>query len=189
MSPSRFLRPQLVVGRPRAETERAERFRQTILPHLDAAYALARYLSRDATLAEDIVQDAFLRAFRSFETWRGEAPRAWLLAIVRNCFLNHVADRGCGDVPLEDLVERADPAAPDPEVAADRSQAAAKLRETIEQLPEPFREALVLREFAELSYKEIALTVGAPIGTVMSRLARARQMLVELLPAEVRSGT
>ena len=98
MSGSRFLRPQLVARRPRSESERAERFRQTILPHLDAAYALARYLTRDPTAAEDIVQDAFLRAFRGFETWRGEAPRAWLLAIVRNCFLTYAAARPSGEV-------------------------------------------------------------------------------------------
>lgn len=187
MSGSRFLRPHLVVRPSRSESERAERFRRTILPHLDAAFALARYLTRDPTAAEDIVQEAFLRAFRSFETWRGEAPRAWLLAIVRNCFLTHAATRPCGDVALEDVADRPDPEAPDPEAAAGRSETAAMLRETIEQLPEPFREALVLREFAELSYKEIALAVGAPIGTVMSRLSRARQMLIELLPAEARS--
>jgi RNA polymerase sigma-70 factor (ECF subfamily) len=187
MSGSRFLRPQLVARRPRSESERAERFRQTILPHLDAAYALARYLTRDPTAAEDIVQDAFLRAFRGFETWRGEAPRAWLLAIVRNCFLTYAAARPSGEVAFEDLADRPDPDAPDPEAVAGQNQAAAMLRETIEQLPEPFREALVLREFAELSYKEIALTVGAPIGTVMSRLSRARQMLIELLPVEARS--
>jgi len=165
---------------------KAERFRASMLPHMDAAYTLARYLARDPSVAEDIVQDAFLRAYRGFDGWRGEAAKAWLLAIVRNCFLNKAPDLAAraaaqpidewsGELPSE-LVEQTSPET----VLAGKSEVA-MLRGTIEQLPEPFRETLVLRELEELSYKDIALVTRVPIGTVMSRLARARQMLAELL--------
>lgn len=188
-----LFRPRLVFSAQRKappgdrplDRERAERFRRMVLPHLDAAYTLARYLTRDATAAEDIVQDAFLRAFRSFDGWRGDAPKAWLLAIVRNCFLTSVSiDRGkaVAIADIDALAESDD--APSPEtIVADKAEAE-MVRRTIEDLPEPFREALVLRELEELSYKEIATITNVPIGTVMSRLARARQMLAQLLIPE-----
>jgi len=163
----------------------AERFRLVMLPHMDAAYSFARYLSRNPTTAEDIVQEAFLRAYRSFGSWRGDAPKAWLLAIVRNCFLDSLdasgpgggrpVDAWEGEEPHE-LIDRHDPES----LLADKSDAA-MLRATIEQLPEPFRETLILRELEELSYKEIAAIARVPVGTVMSRLARARRMLADLL--------
>jgi RNA polymerase sigma-70 factor (ECF subfamily) len=156
-----------------------------MLPHMDAAYNFARYLSCDPAAAEDIVQTAFLRAFRGFDTFRGEAPKAWLFAIVRNCFLDSVKsgrDTSELDAPAEEAT-----APPDrvdletPEAILARKRDAQMLLDTIESLPEPFREAIVLRELEELSYKEIAAIAGVPIGTIMSRLARARQMLAELL--------
>lgn len=199
MSRGSLLRPRLVFsGRRRSDDirapdpgDRAERFRRIMLPHMDAAYNLARYLSRDATAAEDIVQEAFLRAYRNFDSWRGEAAKAWLLAIVRNCFLNTLAServRGpaAGDPDAisapssAEAIDRHDPEA----ILAAQSDAA-MLRSTIEQLPEPFREVLVLRELEDLSYKEIASITQVPIGTVMSRLARARQMLAALLLPEL----
>ncbi|MEP6966705.1 MAG: sigma-70 family RNA polymerase sigma factor [Pseudomonadota bacterium] len=163
-----------------------------MLPHLDGAYNLARYLARDPTAAEDIVQDAFLRAFRAFSAFRGSAPKAWLFAIVRNCFLDWAtAERNSARVLVEEaaLSEReavalsnvADPDQATPEQALLRRREAETVRAVLENLPEPFRETLVLRETEDLSYKEIALLTGAPIGTVMSRLARARQMLSDLL--------
>ncbi len=158
-------------------------FRAVMLPHMDAAYNFARYLACDPAVAEDIVQAAFLRAFRSFGGFRGDAPKAWLFAIVRNCFLDSLKDRA-GVVGLEDVGAdaRGEEAEPDtPETILDRKRDAQRLRDTIESLPEPFREAIVLRELEELSYKEIAMIAGVPIGTIMSRLARARQMLCELL--------
>jgi RNA polymerase sigma factor (sigma-70 family) len=186
-----LFRPRLVFSSAKAEQaprapDKAERFRGVMLPHMDAAYTLARYLTRDPSAAEDIVQEAFLRAYRSFADWRGEAPKAWLLAIVRNCFLNSVSTAAAraqtrdihdwqGDVPAE-LIEQDDPES----LLAGRSEAA-MLRATVEQLPEPFRETLVLRELEEMSYKDIATIAQVPIGTVMSRLSRARQMLAELL--------
>jgi RNA polymerase sigma-70 factor (ECF subfamily) len=191
--------PRLVFSTARRDTARAvaddqaARFRSIMLPHMDAAFTLARYLTRDAIAAEDIVQDAYLRAFRGFADWRGEAPKAWLLAIVRNCFLNSVASakaRGpnsdidaIADSVPDALIDRDDPET----LTADRSEAA-MLRATIEQLPEPFRETLVLRELEEMSYKDIAAIAQVPIGTIMSRLSRARQMLADLLlPSDARS--
>jgi RNA polymerase sigma factor (sigma-70 family) len=191
MTGSRRFWPRLVpsarpADKPRETQDKAERFRLVMLPHMDAAYTLARYLTRDPSAAEDVVQEAFLRAYRSFDGWRGDAPKAWLLAIVRNCFLNSVGgaagrasmrdiDDWTGDLPPQ-LIESDSPES----LLADKSEAA-MLRATIEQLPEPFRETLVLRELEELSYKDIAGITQVPIGTVMSRLARARQMLAELL--------
>lgn len=175
-----------------AEAERTRQFRETILPHLDGAYNFARYLSRDAVAAEDIVQEAFLRAFRAFGNFRGGAPKAWLFAIVRNCFLDWAAGRSGHDRMLVDegaltegqaqaLANIADPDQDDPEVALLRRREAETVRAVIANLPEPFRETLVLREMEELSYREIAALTAAPIGTVMSRLARARQMLSDML--------
>ena len=177
----------------RERHDKAEAFRRTMMPHMDAAYNLARYLTRDPSTAEDIVQDAYLRAYRSFDTWRGEAAKPWLLTIVRNCFLNSVgapAERMAGrpvheilgELP-DALIETATPES----VLGDRSEAA-MLRATIEQIPEPFRETLILRELEEMSYKEIAAIAQVPIGTIMSRLARARQMLADLLLPEARKA-
>ena len=154
-----------------------ERFRRLMLPHLDGAYDLARYLCRDPSAAEDIVQDAFLRAWRGFDGFRGSSPRAWLFAIVRNCFFSWTrSGPAVAPYPAEAL-ETIATGEDDPEAALLRRDEAAVLHGLIEALPEPFREALVLRELEELSYREIAEVTSAPIGTVMSRLARARQLL------------
>lgn len=146
-----------------------------MLPHLDAAYSLARYLTRDPVVADDIVQEAFLNALRGFDGWRGSASKAWLLAIVRNCFLAKIRDRDLA-VPIDEADLVSDDR-PGPEAILIDRQDAAFLRLEIEALPFVFREILVLRELEEFSYKEIATIVDVPIGTVMSRLARARQML------------
>ncbi len=181
-----FFRPRLAFSagrKPAAASPGAERdFRETMLPHMDAAYNFARYLACDPVAAEDIVQAAFLRALRSFGSFRGEAPKAWLFAIVRNCFLDSVK-AGRDTVALDEAEEQETGGVDHdtPEAILSRKRDAQRLRETIESLPEPFREAIVLRELEELSYREIAMIAGVPIGTVMSRLARARQMLAELL--------
>ena len=181
-STRRFPFPSLVFGgAPKAAPVGADpdAFRRRILPHLDPAYGYARHLARDASAAEDIVQEAFLRAFRAIESCRGN-EKSWLLAIVRNCHLDWAAKNGRyqgfdeaapetadgGDSPLEQLERESD---------------IARVRATIEALPEPFREALILRELEGLAYLDIAEISRAPIGTVMSRLARARQMLAALL--------
>lgn len=160
----------------------AQRFRSLVLPHLDAAYGYARYLTRDPAQAEDIVQDAFLKAFRGFAGFRGGDPRAWLFAIVRTTFLSAARGRPAWRTAAEpdDLPDDGDT----PEAALVRRGEVASVRGAIEALPEPFRETLVLRELEELSYRQIAEATSAPIGTVMSRLARARQMLAALLTDE-----
>ena len=178
---TRFFRPRLAFsarhGRtvPTAGDSRSDRFKEVMLPHIDAAYNFARYLTRDSNAAEDIVQDAFLRAFRAFDGWRGEAAKAWLLAIVRNSFVDWVKANRRETAFDECEVMSADPDTPESLLLLARD--IAMLRITVERLPEPFREALVLRELEELSYREIAAITNVPIGTVMSRLARARQML------------
>ncbi len=160
----------------------ASRFEELFLPHLDAAYSLARYLARDAVAADDIVQESYLRAFRSFASYRGGDAKSWLLAIVRNCSFDWSKSHRAGvDTELPEPDALPDPAQDNPESAALRASESQRVRSSIKRLPEPFRETLVLRELEELSYKEIAQLTGVPVGTVMSRLARARQMLMKEL--------
>lgn len=152
-----------------------------MLPHLDAAHNLARWLSRDTDVAQEVVQEAFLRAYRSFDTLRGDA-RPWLLAIVRNCHRSLVQQRGRrAHVPLteENGETELQAEGSDPETEAIRADHARKLDIVIATIPVEFREALILREVEDLSYREIADVTGVPIGTVMSRLARARALLRE----------
>jgi RNA polymerase sigma-70 factor (ECF subfamily) len=178
-------------SRPDAAT--AARFQQTILPHLDAAHNLARYLSRDADAAQDIVQEAFLRAFRSFGDFRGGSPRAWILTIVRNCHNNWRSERKRSPLAANDerRSARCDEAEGDidtfdlndiardedtPETSLLRRQQSETVQAVLESMPELLREVLVLRELEDMSYREIADVTSVPIGTVMSRLARARGM-------------
>ncbi|MGN6516892.1 MAG: sigma-70 family RNA polymerase sigma factor [Rhizomicrobium sp.] len=161
--------------------ERRRRFEAQALPHLDAAYNLARWLSRSPTDADDIVQEAMLRAFRAFDGFRGGDIRPWLLAIVRNCWRNAGADtrrRGHTALPDEDSDVLVSEGA-DPERAAMQASEGRQLDTLIAMLPAEFREVLILREMEDMSYREIANVTGVPIGTVMSRLARARAMLRE----------
>jgi RNA polymerase sigma factor (sigma-70 family) len=161
-------------------------FEEAILTHLDAAYTLARYLTRRPDVAEDLVQDALLRAFRSFSDFRGANSRAWLLAIVRNCFLTWKAGRGehleqsSGEAEdgsrsaFEDGAEHATP-----ETIFLRQEQDSAIRAAIERLPQVFREVLVLKDIEDMSYREIADVIAVPIGTVMSRLSRARSLFAE----------
>ena len=156
-----------------------QRFEALALPHLDAAYNLARWLCGSSADADDIVQDAMLRAFRGFDGFRGENVRPWLLTIVRNCWRSGAAQshrRGHAPLPEEDDRPLAFDG-PDPETEAVSAGEARRLQTAIAGLPDEFREALILREMEDMSYREIAEATGAPIGTVMSRLARARAML------------
>ena len=171
-----------------------QQFHQLILPHLDGAYNLACYLTRDPTLSEDVVQDAVLRAFRAFGQFRGSSPRAWLFAIVRNCCRTSQAgaagrmalvihESGLSEETAAQLNQQPDPG-PTPEEEVLRRAEIDRLRAAIEAIPEPFREAVVLRDLEDLSYAEISEVTGVPIGTVMSRLSRGRAILAkELLPA------
>ncbi len=152
------------------------------MPHLDAAYRFARWLCRSDD-ANDIVQDAFLRAFRGFDTLRGGDVKAWLLTIVRNCYATALEQqRRRPTVPFceeheEALRSDTQAAGPDPESATAAEDERRTLARLIEALPEEHREVLLLRELEELSYREIAAVTQVPIGTVMSRLARARAAL------------
>jgi RNA polymerase sigma-70 factor (ECF subfamily) len=158
--------------------DRRQRFETLALPHLDAAYNLARWLSRSPVEADDIVQDAMLRAFRAFDGFRGGDIKAWLLTIVRNCWLSTVVgSRRRAHASLEDQELPATDASP--EDAAIQAGTQRRMDLLIAQLAPEFREVLILREMEDLSYREIAEITGAPIGTVMSRLARARTQLRE----------
>jgi RNA polymerase sigma-70 factor (ECF subfamily) len=145
------------------------------LPHLDAAHNLARWLVRDAALAEDVVQDAMLRALTYFETVRGDNPRGWLLRIVRTVAYDRLASQSARPwVPLDDALPDS---AESPEAVAAQAERHETLGHALEALPPELREAIVLRELEELSYRDIAGITGVPVGTVMSRLWRARQAL------------
>ena len=158
-----------------------EAFARAALPHLDAAYNLARWLVRDAAAAEDVVQDAMLRALTYFSGFRGENPRAWLLQIVRNTAYTRL-QRPAMEEPLDTDGRHAHLADPghDPEADYARAEDSGRLDAALAALPVELRECLVLRELEEMSYRDIARVVGVPVGTVMSRLFRARQALIAL---------
>jgi RNA polymerase sigma-70 factor (ECF subfamily) len=168
------------------ESSELARFEAVVLLHLDAAYTLARYLTRNAHDAEDVVQDACLRALKYFDGFRGEegtSARAWLLAIVRNNALSSVRRRSPDAVALEfdELQHSGGVADEHPEAALLRSDAKETLARALDRLAPEFREVIVLRELEGLSYKEISDVAGVPVGTVMSRLSRARARLREAL--------
>ncbi len=174
------------------EQEELQRFERIVMPHLGAGYSLARWLTRNDHDAEDIVQEAYLRAFRSFDRYRGGDPRSWLLTIVRNtCYTwlrrNRAAEMAAGAADGGWGEIAADPAT-EPEARCIRDADRELLREALEALPAEFREALVLRELEGFSYKEIADIADVPLGTVMSRLARARQRLQQTLLRRRKEG-
>ena len=165
--------------------DKAQRFRAAALPYLDDVYTLARYLLRNPADAEDAAQECFLRAFRHFETFRGGPIKPWLLAILRNVCRAEYARRGGLAAMMSEGLDAAEQCAEglwsqgeaSPEASALGRLDGETVQRLIAQLPDQFREALVLREINDLSYREIAEVVGAPVGTVMSRLARARALL------------
>ncbi|MBV8911927.1 MAG: sigma-70 family RNA polymerase sigma factor, partial [Acetobacteraceae bacterium] len=159
---------------------------QIVLPHLDAAYNLARWLVKDPTLAQDVVQDAAVRALGYFASYRGGDGRAWLLQIVRNTAYTMLSARSREVTgTFDEQAGEADPAlrvadpAGDPETQLERAEDKGKLDRALAALPTELRECLVLRELEELSYKQVAQVTGVPIGTVMSRLWRARRALMQ----------
>jgi RNA polymerase sigma-70 factor, ECF subfamily len=160
------------------DPERARRFRDIALPHLDEVYTLARFLLRNTADADDAVQECYLRALRHFDTFRGGAIRPWLFAIVRNVCRSTYAQRSfAGEEPSDDAQPLWSEASETPEAHVLRQRDEESIRQMVSELPGQFREAIVLREINDLSYQEIADIIGAPVGTVMSRLARARAML------------
>jgi RNA polymerase sigma-70 factor (ECF subfamily) len=175
----------MLFGSPGDDQTKAQRFRDAALPYLDDVYTVARYLLRDPADAEDAVQECYLRALKHFDTYHGPAMKPWLLAILRNvCHAEFARRARSTATAIEDLPESDEATAPlwqethdTPETQALQKRDANAIRRMIAALPEPFHETFVLREIQNLSYREIAGIVDAPVGTVMSRLARARAML------------
>ena len=174
-------------------TDRRSEFEAAALPHLPAAYNLARWLLRDDHSAEDVVQEAYLRAFRFFNDLRGTSARPWLLGIVRNaCFdwmrqHRHIDDQFEFD-EMRDSEEAANSrpsASTDPASIFEQRAQGKRVNAAIQALAPPFREVIVLREIEEMSYEDIARVAGIPVGTVMSRLSRARASLRQMLAGEV----
>jgi RNA polymerase sigma-70 factor (ECF subfamily) len=169
------------------DTTEAKRFERLVLPHLDAAWRLARWLTRNEADADDLVQEAYVRAWRFFSSLRGEDAKPWLMRIVRNCWFSRArTEAGRGrSTSLEDAEAEVETmlqaeAGPDgPEHRLIRLEDSALVRRAMDGLPDEFREVLVLREVEEMAYRDLAEATGVPIGTVMSRLSRARKLLGE----------
>ena len=181
------------------EMNRLARFEQSVLPHLDAAYNLARWLTRNDHDAEDIVQEAYLRAMRYFDSWKGGEARPWLLAIVRNtgytwlernrpAELVSIDDVSPVTTDAETLGQVSGPEA-NPEVILLQSTNRKLVNQALEELPVVFREVIVMREIEDLTYKEIASIVGIPMGTVMSRLSRGREILKSAIEIRMRKAS
>jgi RNA polymerase sigma factor (sigma-70 family) len=174
------------------EGSRARRFEQIFAAHLDAAYNFARWLTRDERNAEAVAQEACLRAFKSLDSFHGGNGRAWLLAIVRNTYYTWLKKSRVerANVSFDDeTMEAAELAELESsggavDLALQQQDARRLVNAALEQLPEEFREVIVLRELEDLSYKEIAAIAGIPLGTVMSRLARARKLLLQHVQRE-----
>jgi RNA polymerase sigma-70 factor (ECF subfamily) len=170
-------------------SEKMARFEAVVLPHLDSAYNLARWMTRNATDAEDIAQEAMLRAFRFFDGFRGEDGRVWLMTIVRNTYLTWVHRQ----MPQQNSTEFDERLHTDiettltPESQILRQATVEQVRTAIEHLAPEYREVILLRELEQMSYKEIAAVTQSPLGTVMSRLSRARSMLRQLIAGKRRA--
>ena len=168
--------------------ERVREFDRLVTPHLARAYNLARLIVGNAADAEDLVQEASLRAFRALEGFHGGDSRTWLLVIVRNVCYSFLARTRSVQESVEFEEEQHSTESPTPEASVLGNASAEEVRRAIEELPREFREALVLREMEELSYKQIAEITGAPVGTVMSRLSRARRLLRQQLQKQAGKG-
>jgi len=150
--------------------------RYLLAAHIDAAYNLASWLLRDKTDAQDAVQEAYVRALRHFDGLRGDDCRSWLLSIVRNSCFDRI-QRRTGDLSFDDRPDSISDESPNPEVSLLNKERTQQLENALQALPPQMREVLVLREFEDMSYKDIASVIGLPVGTVMSRLSRAREGL------------
>ncbi len=165
-------------------------FEEVILPHLNAAYNLARWLTRNEQDAQDVVQESYLRAFRFFDGYRGGDGKSWLLAVVRNTsFTWRRHEKRSSNEPFDEMTHSPRNPAQNQEETLVQSSTMSALRTCIEMLPSGFREVLVMRELEEMSYKEISEVACLPVGTVMSRLSRARKRLAECAGGEkMRNG-
>ncbi len=188
-----------VMHRGRREMSRHSDFSRSVMPHLDAAYNLARWLTRNDADAEDVVQDAMIRAYRFFDSLREADARPWLLTIVRNTTYSWLQkNRPTDVVPIDDTstlsadvvtIGHASPMETNPEVILLQSANRKLVNQALEDIPVGYREVLVMRELEDLSYKEIASIVGIPIGTVMSRLSRGRDLLRAALEQRMRKAS
>jgi RNA polymerase sigma factor (sigma-70 family) len=171
------------------EENKLARFEQSVMPHLDAAYNLARWLVRNDADAEDVVQEATLRAFKFFGGFHGRDGRSWLLTIVRHTCYTWMQQNRASQLTdsLDEEVHNIEDESLNPEALLLQNLNVELLRQAMEELPLEFREVMVLRELEELSYKEIAAIVELPIGTVMSRLSRARKRLQQTLTSSIRT--
>jgi RNA polymerase sigma-70 factor (ECF subfamily) len=170
------------------EHDKLAHFDIFVVPHMAAAYNLARWLTRNEHDAEDVVQEAYLRAFRFFDSYRGGDCRTWLLTIVRNTCYTWLQQNRRPSTPLDDEMPELDSTQSSPEGLLLRKVDAEMLRQALEELPVEFREAIVLREFEGLSYKDISAITCVPLGTTMSRLARARGRLQKILGGRMEKG-
>ncbi len=171
-----------------ADPDTGQRFERLVLPHMNSAFNVARWLTHNDQDAQDVVQEAYLRAFRFFGGFRGEDARAWLLSIVRNTFYTwyqenrgHAAETTMFEEDMHSLETSTADHDDSPDAMLMRSQSQKRVHKALQGLRLEYREVVVLRELEDLSYKEIATIVGIPIGTVMSRLGRGRQQLAALL--------
>jgi RNA polymerase sigma factor (sigma-70 family) len=165
-------------------------FEEVVLPHLDAAFNYARWLTKSDADAEDVVQDAAVRALRFFPSLRNDDARAWLLTIVRNTWYARFSTAARADqhTIVDDMADERPDEQLDPEALVIQRQAVERVQWAIGELPVDFREVIVLRELEGMSYKQIAAVIGAPIGTVMSRLARGRERLLAVLDVAPTTG-
>jgi RNA polymerase sigma-70 factor (ECF subfamily) len=169
--------------------EKTARFEALVLPHLNAAYNMARWMTRNTSDAEDITQEAMLRAFRFFDTFRGENGRVWLMTIVRNTCLTWIRRQ----LPQQNSAEYDERLHSDleasltPESEYLRQATGEQVRRAIEHLPPEYREVVLMRELEQMSYKEIAVVTQSPLGTIMSRISRGRSMLRQLIAAQRRA--
>jgi RNA polymerase sigma-70 factor (ECF subfamily) len=163
------------------KSERLESFEGLFLPHLNAAYNLARWLIRDDQDGDDLVQESYLRAWKAFDGFRGDGARAWLLKIVRHTCYTWMRGNRANDTAFDEDIHGAPDTASNPETILLRSIDCEHVQAALRGLPPRLREVMVLREFEDFSYKEIAAISGVPIGTVMSRLARGRLRMQQAL--------
>ena len=172
------------------EQDKLKRFEKAVLPHLDAAYNLARWLTRSDHDAEDVAQEAYMRAFRFFDSFRGGDSRSWLLTIVRNTCYTWLKQNRTHELTtaFDEEIHSVDSDTPNPETMLLQSVDNQLLRQSLEELPVEFREVVILHDLEGLSYKEIAVIANIPMGTVMSRLARARKGLEQSLANRMKKG-
>ena len=181
VSLSRTALSSYTAGKTMSQSKRDAEFERVLLPHLNSAYNLARWLLRNEQDAQDVVHDSFLRAHRYFGSFDGSDARAWLLGIVRNACFTSLRANKVQQMPADEDLDRQSSPEINPEHALMLKEDLQALRDCIEALPPEYREAVVLRELEELSYKEISVAAGIALGTVMSRLNRARVRLENCL--------